>query len=44
MLEYEKLDGNPSEIIQKHEEDSIKLNKFNKEKRKYFKYEKVSYI
>ena len=33
-----------SEIIQRHKEDSIKLNKFNKKKIKYFKYKKMSHI
>ena len=44
ILEYEKLDGNLSNIIWKYERDSIELNEFNKKKRKYFKYEKISHI
>ena len=43
-LKYGKLDGNLSRIIWEHDRDSIKLNEFNKKKRKYFKYEKVNYI
>ena len=44
MSEYEKSNENSTRVIQRHERDSIKLNEFNKKKRKYFKYEKVSHI
>ena len=33
-----------SETIWGHERDLMKLDEFNKEKRKYFKYEKVNHI
>ena len=45
ISEYEKTNGNnSSRTIWGHERNSIKLDKFNKKKRKYFKYEKVSHI
>ena len=45
IFEYEKINENNSlKTIWRHEEDSIKLDEFNKEKRKYFKCKKMSYI
>ena len=44
ILKYKKLNGNSLNVIQKHKKDFIKLDEFNKKKRKYFKYEKVSHI
>ena len=45
ILEYEKSnENNFARIIWRHKKDFMKLNEFNKKKRKYFKYEKVNYI
>ena len=44
MSKYEKLDENLLETIWGHKKDFMKLNKFSKKKRKYFKYKKVNYI
>ena len=44
MSEYEKLDENLSRTTWGHERDSMKLNEFNKKKRKCFKYEKMDHI
>ena len=43
-LEYEKTNEKTLETTWEHEEDSMKLNEFNKKKRKYFKCKKVSHI
>ena len=42
--EYEKINEKTLETIWGHEGDSIKLNEFNKKKRKYFKCEKIGHI
>ena len=44
ILEYERISEKVSRITWGHKEDSIKLNELNRKKRKYFKYEKMSYI
>ena len=44
MSDYEKINEEITKVIWEHERDSIKLDKFNKKKRKYFKYEKVRHI
>ena len=45
MFEYERLNGNNfSRTTWGHERDLMKLNEFNKEKRKCFKCKKVGYI
>ena len=44
MSDYEKTDERVIETTWEHERDSIKLDEFNKKKRKYFKYRKVGYI
>ena len=38
------MSENSSETIWEHEGDSMKLNEFNKKKKKYFKCEKVGHI
>ena len=43
-LEYIRTSKKTLEITWGHERDLIKLNEFNKKKRKYFKCKKVSYI
>ena len=44
VSDYKKTDERITETTWEHERDSIKLDEFNKKKRKYFKYEKVKYI
>ena len=44
ISKHEKLNENLSRTTWEHERDSIKLNEFNKKKRKYFKCKKVNYI
>ena len=43
-LGYEKTNEKTLETIWRHEGDLMKLNKFNKKKRKYFKYKKIGHI
>ena len=44
ILNYGKLKEKTLKTTWKHKEDSIELNEFNKEKRKYFKCKKINYI
>ena len=44
ILEYIRINEKTSEVMWEHERDSMKLNEFNKKKRKCFKYKKVDYI
>ena len=44
MSDYEKTSKRTIEVTWEHERDPIKLDEFNKKKRKCFKYEKVRYI
>ena len=44
LLDYEKTEKRVIETTWEHKRDSIKLDKFNKKKRKCFKYGKVEYI
>ena len=44
LLDYEKIDERVIKATWRHERDSMKLDEFNKKKRKYFKYGKVEYI
>ena len=44
LSNYKKIGKRITRVTWRHKEDSIKLDKFNKKKRKYFKYEIVRYI
>ena len=44
MSDYEKINEKTIEIIWRHERDFMKLDKFNKKKRKFFKYKKMNHI
>ena len=44
LSDYEKIDERVTKTTWEHERDSIKLDEFNKKKRKYFKYGKVGHI
>ena len=44
LSNYKKTSEKVTETTQKHKRDPIKLDEFNKKKRKYFKYEKVRHI
>ena len=44
IFNYKKINKETIKVTQKYKEDSIKLNEFNKKKRKYFKCKKVGYI